>query len=244
MAKQSRLYVALDFADVLQAEALVAHLNPGECGLKVGKELFTRAGPGLVQRFVAQGFDVFLDLKFHDIPHTVAQACRAACDLGVRVVNVHAFGGRAMLAAARRAVPQTLDAPALIAVTVLTSMDQAALVEVGITRPLAEQAQLLARLANDEGLDGVVCSAWEAAALRQIFIQAEPVIITPGIRPAGSALDDQSRVMTPLEAMAAGASAIVVGRPITRAVHPADVVRSIMASLTEQNSRLSPNARQ
>jgi len=167
----SSLYVALDFPEVNLALALAAQLDPQSCGLKVGKELFTRGGPALVRAWVDQGFDVFLDLKFHDIPHTVAQACRAACDLGVRVVNVHASGGRAMLDAARHAVPQGSGAPSLIAVTVLTSMNQADLAEVGITRPLAEQVQLLAGLAHDSGLDGVVCSAFEARAMRALFNQ-------------------------------------------------------------------------
>lgn len=227
----SELYVALDFSEANQALALADQLDPQSCGLKVGKELFVRGGPSLVRSLVDQGFDVFLDLKFHDIPHTVAQACLAACDLGVRVVNVHAAGGRAMLTAARAAVPQAAGVPALIAVTVLTSMDEPALAEVGIKRPLAEQVQLLAALAYEAGLDGVVCSAWEARAMRSLFDRPNPAIITPGIRPLGSALDDQSRVMTPSDAMAAGATALVVGRPITRASHPAAVVQAILASL-------------
>lgn len=229
---QPQLYVALDFADPGLVDPLIDRLNPGDCGLKVGKELFTRGGPDLVRRLVHQDFPVFLDLKFHDIPHTVEQACKAACDLGVRLVNVHAMGGRAMMAAARHAVPQSPGSPALIAVTVLTSMDQSALAEIGISQPLAEQVSMLARLAQEEGLDGVVCSAWEANAMRRIFTQPMPAIVTPGIRPAGAALDDQSRVMTPLEAISAGATSIVVGRPITRAPKPAEVVSDILASLS------------
>ena len=232
IALQPQLYVALDFADPGAIDPFVDRLNPDDCGLKVGKELFTRGGPDLVRRLVRQGFPVFLDLKFHDIPHTVEQACKAACDLGVRLVNVHAMGGRAMMAAARRAVSQSPGSPALIAVTVLTSMDQSALAEIGITRPLAEQVSMLARLAQEEGLDGVVCSAWEANEMRRIFTQPMPAIVTPGIRPAGAALDDQSRVMTPLEAISAGATSIVVGRPITRAPKPAEVVSDILASMS------------
>ncbi|OZB37470.1 MAG: orotidine 5'-phosphate decarboxylase [Halothiobacillus sp. 14-56-357] len=232
---QPRLYVALDFADPRLVDPFVDRLNPGDCGLKVGKELFTRGGPDLVRRLVHQGFPVFLDLKFHDIPHTVEQACKAACDLGVRLVNVHAMGGRAMMAAARRAVPQSADSTALIAVTVLTSMDQSTLVEVGITRPLAEQVSMLASLAQQEGLDGVVCSAWEANRMREIFTQPVPAIVTPGIRPTGTALDDQSRVMTPSEAILAGATSIVVGRPITRAPDPAEVVSDILASMSSSD---------
>ncbi|WP_197490433.1 orotidine-5'-phosphate decarboxylase [Halothiobacillus diazotrophicus] len=228
---QPSLYVALDFPDRAAAENLVAQLDPADCGLKVGKELFTRAGPELVRSLVDRGFAVFLDLKFHDIPHTVAQACRAASDLGVSLVNVHASGGRAMLAAARAAIPPGTDAPALIAVTVLTSMTEADLVDIGVNRPLADQVSALARLSCEAGLDGVVCSAWEATAMRSVFVQPDPVIVTPGIRPAGSALDDQSRVMTPEEAIQAGATSIVVGRPITRAQDPASVAHEIARSI-------------
>ncbi|OZB75157.1 MAG: orotidine 5'-phosphate decarboxylase [Halothiobacillus sp. 13-55-253] len=234
-APQPRLYVALDFADPKLVEPFVDQLNPGECGIKVGKELFTRGGPDLVRRLVQQGFPVFLDLKFHDIPHTVEQACKAACDLGVRLVNVHASGGRAMMAAARRAVSGSSGSPALIAVTVLTSMDQSSLAEVGITRPLEEQVSMLARLAQQEGLDGVVCSALEAHAMRRIFTQPVPAIVTPGIRPSGAALDDQSRVMTPSEAIFAGATSLVVGRPITRAPNPSEVVSDILASIASSD---------
>lgn len=231
---QPRLYVALDFPDRNKAEALVDQLDPTECGLKVGKELFTRAGPEYVRSLVDRGFPVFLDLKFHDIPHTVAQACRAACDLGVSLVNVHASGGRAMLVAAREAIPLGDTSPALIAVTILTSMAEADLIEVGVDRPLAGQVNALARLAKDAGLDGVVCSAWEAADMRTIFTQIAPVIVTPGIRPAGSALDDQSRVMTPEEAIAAGATSIVVGRPICRAPNPAAVAHAIAECIRDR----------
>lgn len=232
MAQQPALYVALDFADLTLVDPFIDQLNPGICGLKVGKELFTRGGPDLVRRLVNLGYPVFLDLKFHDIPHTVEQACRAACDLGVRLVNVHASGGRDMLAAARRAIPATADSPALIAVTVLTSMNQAALAEVGVSRTLTDQVTALATLSHEEGLDGVVCSAWEARRMRQIFTQANPAIVTPGIRPAGAAVDDQARVMTPPEAIAAGATSIVVGRPITRAADPALAIRRILDSLS------------
>lgn len=226
---QPGLYVALDFADRQEAERLAAQLDPADCGLKVGKELFTRAGPDLIRALVDQGFAVFLDLKFHDIPHTVAQACRAACDLGVSLVNVHASGGRAMLAAARDAIPPGDSSPALIAVTVLTSLSDGDLRDIGVSRPLADQVAALARLSFEAGLDGVVCSAWEAAAMRKIFSQSDPVIVTPGIRPAGSDRDDQSRVMTPEAAFAAGATSIVVGRPITRALDPASAAREIAA---------------
>lgn len=227
---QPGLYVALDFADRQEAERLAAQLDPVDCGLKVGKELFTRAGPDLIRALVDQGFAVFLDLKFHDIPHTVAQACRAACDLGVSLVNVHASGGRAMLAAARDAIPPGDSSPALIAVTVLTSLSDGDLRDIGVSRPLADQVAALARLSFEAGLDGVVCSAWEAAAMRTIFSQSDPVIVTPGIRPAGSDRDDQSRVMTPEAAFAAGATSIVVGRPITRALDPVAAVRGIAAA--------------
>lgn len=229
--QQPRLYVALDFPDSHQAQVLVEQLDPSDCGLKVGKELFTRSGPEYVRTLIDQGFAVFLDLKFHDIPHTVEQACRAACDLGVSLVNVHASGGRAMLAAARRAIPAGDDAPALIAVTVLTSLSATDLTDIGVHRSLADQVHCLAQLACEAGLDGVVCSAWEAAALRTVFTQPDPVIVTPGIRPTGTELDDQVRIMTPVEAITAGATSIVVGRPITRAVNPAVVARDIAQSI-------------
>lgn len=228
---QAALYVACDLQTADQALALVDQLDPADCGIKVGKELFTRTGPDLVRRFVADGFRVFLDLKYHDIPNTVAGACSAAADLGVHLINVHASGGTAMMEAARKAIEPGPDAPALIAVTVLTSMGQQDLEAVGVHRPIADQVQALASLTRDAGLDGVVCSAWEAAAMRSLFDQDDAVIVTPGIRPAGSSADDQTRIMTPAEAVRAGATSIVVGRPIVRAEHPGAVAAQIAAEM-------------
>lgn len=229
--RQAALYVAFDVEGERQALALAEQLDPADCGIKVGKELFTRCGPQLVRRFVEDGYRVFLDLKYHDIPNTVAGACRAAAELGVHLVNVHASGGSAMLKAARAAIEPGADAPALIAVTILTSMSQRDLDETGVSRPLEDQVRALAGLTRDAGLDGVVCSAWEAAAMRGIFRQDDPVIVTPGIRPIGAATDDQSRIMTPSEAIAAGATSIVVGRPISRAEKPGEAAAAIAAEL-------------
>ncbi len=228
---QAALYVACDLQTADQALALSDQLDPADCGIKVGKELFTRTGPDLVRRFVADGFRVFLDLKYHDIPNTVAGACSAAADLGVHLINVHASGGTAMLEAARKAIEPGPDAPALIAVTVLTSMGQQDLEAVGVQRPIADQVQALASLTRNAGLDGVVCSAWEAGAMRSVFDQDDAVICTPGIRPSGSSADDQTRIMTPAEAVRAGSTSIVVGRPIVRAEKPGAVAAQIAAEM-------------
>jgi orotidine-5'-phosphate decarboxylase len=230
-----RVIVALDFEHPLPALALADRLDPAACALKVGKELFVVAGPEPVRWLVARGFRVFLDLKFHDIPNTVAQACAAAARLGVWMLNVHGAGGRAMLAAARAAVDRAAgsegrSAPLLIAVTVLTSLADADLRETGVTATTAQQALALARLAGACGLDGVVCSAVEAPALRAA-LGARFKLVTPGIRPAGSARDDQARIVTPDAALAAGADYLVIGRPITRAPDPLAALAAINASL-------------
>ena len=224
----SRIIVALDFADPGQALALAERLPPGQCRVKVGKELFTRGGPQLVRELVDGGHDVFLDLKFHDIPNTVAGACRAAADLGVWMVNVHAGGGPAMLAAAREALPP--GGPLLIAVTVLTSLDAAQLRAVGVDATPEAQVQRLATLTRDAGLDGVVCSPREAALLRQAFGPGF-CLVTPGVRPAGTARDDQQRVMTPGDAIRAGADYLVVGRPVTKSDDPQGVLLTLMSEI-------------
>jgi orotidine-5'-phosphate decarboxylase len=221
-----KIIVALDFADAASALALVDRLDPGLCRLKVGKELFTLAGPDLVRTLVARGFEVFLDLKFHDIPNTVAAACRAAAGLGVWMLNVHAAGGRRMMTAAQEALAGLPQRPYLIAVTVLTSMSAEDLVEVGVTDSPADQVRRLARLTQACKLDGVVCSAQEAAMLRAV-LGADFRLVTPGIRPAGSEAGDQRRVMTPAEAMRAGATDLVIGRPITAAADPLEALRQI-----------------
>jgi orotidine-5'-phosphate decarboxylase len=227
----SRVIVALDYAEAAAATALVGRLDPSLCKLKVGKELFVRAGPALVEQFAAAGFRVFLDLKFHDIPTTVAQACRAAADLGVWMVNVHASGGLRMMRAAREAVDKSAQAPRLIAVTVLTSMSGEDLRQIGLAVEPAEQVERLARLSREAGLDGVVCSAQEAPLLRQA-IGPDFLLVTPGIRPAGSEVGDQSRILTPARAMAAGADYLVVGRPITQAADPVAALQSINAEIS------------
>lgn len=226
----TKIIVALDYADAAPALALVDRLDPALCRLKVGKELFTVAGPDLVRALVARGFEVFLDLKFHDIPHTVAAACRAAASLGVWMVNVHASGGRRMLTAAHDALATLERRPLLIAVTVLTSMSAEDLGEVGIDVAPADQVLRLARLAQESGLDGVVCSAQEATRLRGELGQAFR-LVTPGIRPAGAETGDQRRVMTPGEALRAGATDLVIGRPITAAADPLAALRAIRSEI-------------
>ena len=225
------LIVALDFADARAALALVERLDPAQCRLKVGKELFTSAGPAVVRELVARGFAVFLDLKFHDIPNTVAGACRAAADLGVWMMNVHAVGGEAMLRAARSALGDDQDRPLLIAVTVLTSIDETTLHAVGVAGSIAAQVARLAALTEHAGLDGVVCSPLEIALLRAER-GASFKLITPGVRPAASAADDQVRVATPGAAISAGASYLVVGRPVTQAGDPLAALAAINAEIS------------
>lgn len=221
-----KIIIALDYPQAAPALELASRLDPALCRLKVGKELFTAAGPQLLEQIMQRGFEVFLDLKYHDIPNTVAQACKAASMMGVWMLNVHALGGRKMMEAAREAMAQTVKPPKLIAVTVLTSMAQEDLQEIGIAHSPAEMVLRLARLARDSGLDGVVCSAQEAALLRRECGQ-EFCLVTPGIRPADAAADDQSRIMTPRAAMENGASYLVIGRPVTRAPDPLEALEKI-----------------
>ncbi len=234
-APDPRVIVALDFADPARALALADRLDPAACALKVGKEMFVVAGPEPVRRMVAQGFRVFLDLKFHDIPNTVAQACAAATRLGVWMLNVHAAGGTAMLSAARASVDATAAeqgrrTPLLIGVTVLTSLGDADLRDMGIEGNAAQHALRLARLTAANGLDGVVCSALEAPILRSA-LGPRFRLVTPGIRPAGSSSDDQARIVTPQAAIASGADHLVIGRPITQAKDPVAALAAINASL-------------
>ena len=224
------LIVALDFPNEQQALAMVAALDPARCRVKVGKELFTRCGPPIVERLARDGFDVFLDLKFHDIPNTVAAACAAAADLGCWMINVHASGGRAMMEAAAECLANRAESPLLIAVTVLTSMDDAAIREIGFETGAAELVVRLARLAQSSGMAGVVSSPQELVAIRNACGQAF-VTVTPGVRPAAASADDQKRVATPAAARAAGASYLVVGRPVTQAADPAAAVEAIIAEL-------------
>ena len=230
----ARVIVALDYPDAASALQLVAGLSPDLCRLKVGKELFTRAGPPLVEELASRGFDVFLDLKFHDIPNTVASACHAAADLGVWMVNVHALGGERMLLAAREGLERAKHTPLLIAVTILTSMDVHDLAAVGLSGTPEENVLRLATLAHLSGLDGVVCSSRETGILRD-RLGPDFRLITPGIRPAGSQADDQRRVMTPAEAISAGSSYLVIGRPVTQADDPVSVLRTINSELSALN---------
>ena len=227
-----RIIVPLDVPGAEAALALAARLDPKLCRVKVGKELFVAAGPAVVARLQERGFEVFLDLKFHDIPNTVAGACRAAAKLGVWMMDVHASGGTAMMRAAREAIEGVARPPLLIGVTVLTSLADADLAEVGFAGGAAENAERLARLARACGLDGVVCSAQEARALRHATGD-DFVLVTPGIRLATDARDDQARVVTPRDAVRAGSNYLVIGRPITGAADPAATLESIRHSLEE-----------
>lgn len=221
-----RVIVALDFPEASEALAFTAKLSPKLCRLKVGFELFTSAGPALVEALVQKGFDVFLDLKFHDIPTTVGRACEAAARLGVWMLNVHTLGGRDMLRAARSALDQSARRPLLIGVTLLTSHGAQDLAAIGLGSDPLKQVSQLAALAQQAGLDGVVCSAQEAAVLRDAH-GADFCLVTPGIRLEGMAADDQQRVQTPVGAVHAGAHYLVIGRPITRAADPVGVLAKI-----------------
>ena len=221
-----KIIVALDYPAAEPVLAFADRVEPSLCRLKVGKQLFTATGPALLEKLMQRGFEVFLDLKFHDIPNTAAQACKAAAGLGVWMVNVHALGGRKMMEAAHDAVAQAARPPKLIAVTVLTSMTQQDLADIGISTTPAEMVLRLAKLARDSGLDGVVCSAQEAAQLRE-QCGAGFFLVTPGIRPAQASLDDQARVMTPQAALQAGSNYLVIGRPITQSADPLQALLDI-----------------
>ncbi|MCM0147237.1 orotidine-5'-phosphate decarboxylase [Photobacterium galatheae] len=226
-----KVIVALDYPTQDEALAFVDRIEPGSCRLKVGKEMFTLFGPDFVRKLHDQGHSVFLDLKFHDIPNTCSRAVKAAADLGVWMVNVHASGGERMMTASREILePYGKDRPLLIAVTVLTSMEAQDLAGVGITRTPQEHVLSLATLTKNSGLDGVVCSAQEATMLKS-HLGTEFKLVTPGIRPAGSAAGDQRRVMTPVDAVKAGSDYLVIGRPITQADDPAAVLAEINRSL-------------
>lgn len=225
-----RIIVALDYSDPGDAVELSRRLDPARCRVKVGKELYTRSGPAVVERLRESGFDVFLDLKFHDIPNTVAGACRAAAELGVWMINVHAAGGRAMLAAARDACAAVERPPLLIAVTLLTSLDETDLRDVGVAGSVREQVVRLATLTADCGLDGVVCSPADLPALADAVPDGF-LRVTPGVRPAASEQGDQKRVATPADAVRAGAHYLVIGRPVTRAPDPLAALAAIEADL-------------
>ena len=222
----SPVIVALDFADEKQTLQFVRQLSPELCQIKIGKELFTATGRHLVEQLVNQGFKVFLDLKYHDIPNTVASACKIAAQMGVWMVDMHASGGQRMMEAAAEAVSQFQQRPYLIGVTVLTSLTQTDLAQTGVDRSIDEQVMHLTRLSQQSGLDGVVCSAQEAVILRD-QIGKEFLLVTPGIRLNSKSEDDQRRIMTPKEALAAGSSYLVMGRPITRSADPVLLLQQI-----------------
>lgn len=232
MPCNTSIIVALDYPDAQSALAMADQLEPKLCRLKVGKELFTSSGPAVVDALQARGFEVFLDLKFHDIPNTTASAVQAAAELGVWMVNVHAVGGRRMMEACRETIERRSSGarPLLTAVTVLTSLEQEDLQEVGIDIEPMVQVQRLARLTQECGLDGVVCSAREARALRG-SLGDDFLLVTPGIRPVDSSADDQKRIVTPRQALDNGSSYLVIGRPITRSDQPQNALTSILAGL-------------
>jgi len=227
----SKIIVALDYEKEAEALALVDQIDPSLCRLKVGKEMFTTLGINFVKQLHQRNFDVFLDLKYHDIPNTVARAVRSAADLGVWMVDLHASGGLRMMEEAKRILePYGKDAPLLIAVTVLTSMEDLDLLQIGINASLMEQVLRLAHLTQRAGLDGVVCSPQEVKILRNACGE-DFKLVTPGIRPIGADFGDQRRVMIPTAAIRAGSDYLVIGRPITKADNPVEVLRSINASI-------------
>jgi orotidine-5'-phosphate decarboxylase len=227
---ESKIIVALDFPQQVSAMVLVDQLDPRLCRLKVGKELFTAAGPSFVKLLVAKGFDVFLDLKFHDIPNTVAKAVIAVADLGVWMTNVHASGGSRMMRAAKQALVERRSDMLLIGVTVLTSMEDEDLAEVSVERSSNDQVLHLATLAKEANLDGVVCSAQEARLLKSTF-GGTFNLVTPGVRLAGAGADDQRRVTTPVDAVTLGSDYLVIGRPITQSPDPLATLKEINASV-------------
>lgn len=241
MDDNKRLVVALDFPSAKQAVNLAQQLNPSICRLKVGKELYTRCGPAILESLHALGFEIFLDLKFHDIPNTTARACGVAASLGVWMVNIHASGGRRMMEAAMESVVQNAsngERTRLIAVTVLTSMERSDLAEIGIDVEPVEQVKLLAKLTQSAGLDGVVCSAQEASILRS-ELGSEFQLVTPGIRPADSQIGDQRRIMTPRDAIFAGSTYLVVGRPISGSSDPALAAENIQREVEQALAELA-----
>ena len=224
------IIVALDAKSQYDALTIAEQLDPALCRVKVGKELFTHEGPNVVKSLHDKGFEVFLDLKFHDIPNTTAQAVCAAADLGVWMVNVHASGGRKMMETCVERLKAGNYNTQLIAVTVLTSMGREDLKDIGLDVEPFEQVQRLAKLTQESGLDGVVCSAQEAKMLRETLGQGF-ALVTPGIRPAGSAADDQKRIVTPKQAMLDGSTHLVIGRPITKSDNPRQMLKDILATL-------------
>lgn len=226
----SPIVVALDYPTPKQAIEMAKQLDPKKCRVKVGKELFTASGPAVLEQLHKMDFDVFLDLKFHDIPNTCAGAVAVAAELGVWMVNVHASGGERMMTAAAEAIANKSHKPLLIAVTVLTSMEQSDLADIGLDVTPQQQVERLAKLSKQSGMDGVVSSAQEIGLIKNLCGE-KFLTVTPGIRPAGSAAGDQRRIMTPQEAVNAGGDYMVIGRPITQATNPQQVCLDIIDSL-------------
>ncbi|HDZ09891.1 orotidine-5'-phosphate decarboxylase [Pseudohongiella sp.] len=231
MQDQNKIIIALDMANEHDVMTLLRQLDPAQCRVKVGKELFTRYGPTLVRQISGMGFDIFLDLKFHDIPNTVSKAVAAAAELGVWMLTLHAAGGAEMLRAARDAVSTCEHKPLLVAVTLLTSLEQDDLTVQGVQRTPLEQVQRLASLAQECGMDGVVCSAAEAGELRKL-LRKDFLLVTPGIRPQGDAANDQKRIVTPAAAILEGSDYLVIGRPITRAREPVEKLALIQQEIS------------
>ena len=230
---KSRLIISLDFSEANQALEFCKKIDPVSCKIKIGKELYTRAGPILIEKLRTLNYDIFLDLKYHDIPNTVANACRVATDLGVWMLNVHASGGSKMMEAAYESIIKSghsKNRPLLVAVTVLTSMSSDDFAELGLTNSIEDQVLLLSKMAKSAGLDGVVCSGIEANKLRHEFGKGF-CLVTPGIRLDTLNNDDQERIMTPYEAIKAGSNYLVIGRPITRASNPVNVINAINESI-------------
>ena len=238
MINDPRIIVSLDFTEPKQALRLVERLGPEYCRLKVGKILFMAAGPAFVAKLITIGFDVFLDLKFHDIPTTVAKACAVAADLGVWMVNVHASGGLEMMEQARAAIDGKNHQPKITGVTVLTSLNNESWRQAGFQCSPLEQVVRLAQLANRAGLDGVICSAHEVPILRQ-KLSREFILVTPGIRPAGTDKNDQQRIMTPAQAIDAGSDYLVIGRPVTQAPEPLQVLQYVEAEINRAKQAVS-----
>ena len=232
-ADQSPIVVALDYPTPKQAIEMARQLDPSKCRVKVGKELFTASGPAVLEELHKMDFDVFLDLKFHDIPNTCAGAVAAAAELGVWMVNVHASGGERMMNAAAEAIVNKNNKPILIAVTVLTSMEQSDLAGIGLDISPRQQVERLAKLAKQSGMDGVVSSAQEIEMIKNLCGN-DFLTVTPGIRPAGSAAGDQRRIMTPQEAVNIGGDYLVIGRPITQAENPRQACVNVMKMLQDQ----------
>ena len=235
MTTESPIIVALDFPTQEQALAMADRLDPSLCRVKVGKELFTASGPVILEQLHKRGYDVFLDLKFHDIPNTCSKAVGVAADLGVWMVNVHASGGRRMMEASHNEIEKRTHKPLLIGVTVLTSMESGDLAEVGIDVAPHQQVERLAKLTQSSGLDGVVCSAQEVGLIRETC-GSDFLTVTPGIRPEGSEQGDQRRVMTPLQAKDVGVSYMVIGRPVTQSSDPAMQCQNILSTLVRSSS--------